>query len=111
MNWISDEIAIGDWRDASDAELLRRESIWSMLSLIGRLVGRTPESLGVQRVEIYPLLDGPGDDLISLNRAVDLLAKLVAEGPPVFVHCQAGRSRSAAVVAGYLMKSRGLSAK
>jgi hypothetical protein len=34
MDWITDEIAIGDWRDAQNAELLSQESIWSILSLV-----------------------------------------------------------------------------
>ena len=110
MDWITEEIAIGDWRDALDADLLRGESVWSVLSLIGKLVGRSAESRGVQRVEVFPLQDGPGDDPARFARAVDLLARLVAEAPPVFVHCRAGRSRSAAVVAAFLMQSRGLSA-
>jgi protein-tyrosine phosphatase len=111
MDWITDEIAIGDWRDALDADLLRCECVWSVLSLIGKLVGRTAESLGVQRIEVFPLQDGPGDTSARFARAVELLARLVAEGPPVFVHCRAGRSRSAAVVAAHLMRSRGLNAE
>ena len=93
MDWITDEIAIGDWRDAVDADLLRRECVWSVLSLIGMLVGRTADSLGVQRLEVFPLQDGPGDDAGRFSRAVELLTRLVQEGPPVFVHCRAGRSR------------------
>jgi hypothetical protein len=111
MNWITDEIAIGDWRDAQDSELLNRECIWSVLSLIGLLAGRTPAALGVERLEVFPLHDGPGDNPQRFAQAVELLTRLVAEGPPVFVHCRAGRSRSPAVVAGYLIRSRGISAK
>ena len=48
MDWITDEIAIGNLRDAQDSELLKRECIWSMLSLISRLVGRSAASLGVE---------------------------------------------------------------
>lgn len=109
MNWITDEIAIGDWRDALDSELLQREGVWSILSLIGKLVGRTAESLGVQHVEIFPLQDGPGDDPKTFARAVEILGRLVQEGSPVLVHCRAGRSRSAAVVIAHLMQTRYLS--
>ena len=79
--------------------------------MIGMFVGRTAESLGVQRVEFFPLQDGPGDDPPRFARAVELLGRLLREGPPVFIHCRAGRSRSAAVVAAYLMQSKGLGAE
>ena len=110
MDWITDEIAIGDWRDAMNAELLRREGMMSILSLIGMLVGRSAESLGVQHVVVFPLLDGPGDNPERFARAVEHLTHLVKAGPPVLVHCRAGRSRSAAVVAAYLMISQGITA-
>jgi hypothetical protein len=110
VDWITKEIAIGDWIDAQDADLLRREGVCSMLSLIGRFVEQSAESLSVQRVEVFPLQDGPGDP-IRFGHAVDLLGELVAASPPVFVHCRAGRSRSAAVVVAHLMRSRGLNAE
>lgn len=105
MNWITEKIAIGDWRDAVNADLLRQEGIHSVLSLIGKLVGRSAESIGVQRLEIFPLQDGPGDDMKRFRRAVDLLSRMVSEGAPVLVHCRAGRSRSAAIVSAHLMHS------
>jgi atypical dual specificity phosphatase len=111
VDWITDEIAIGDWREAQNADQLRHECVWSLLSLIGMFVGRSAESLGVQRVEFFPLQDGPGDTPARFAAAVELLARLVHEGPPVLVHCRAGRSRSAAVVAGFLMRSCGWSAE
>lgn len=110
MDWITDEIAIDDLRDAQDAELLYREGVWTVLSLVGLFVGRSAASLGVERLEVFTLQDGPGDDLHRFGQAVDLLARLVAEAAPVLVQCWAGRSRSPAVVAGYLMRSKGLSA-
>jgi protein-tyrosine phosphatase len=80
-------------------------------SLVGLFVGRSPASMGVERLELFPLMDGPGDNPQRFAQAVDLLARLVTESPPVFVHCRAGRSRSPAVVAGYLMQARGLNAE
>jgi protein-tyrosine phosphatase len=39
------------------------------------------------------------------------LARLVAEQSPVLVQCHAGRSRSAVVVAGHLVRSHGVGAE
>src|SRR5262249_38954528 len=99
MGWVTEEIAISDHRRAADAELLQREGIASILSLVGTLVGRSASSLGVKQLEILPLMDGPGDNPRRFGMVVGVLARLVAQAPPVLVHCRAGRSRSPAVVA------------
>jgi hypothetical protein len=105
LDWITDTIAIGNFLEAEDAELLRKESINSILSLIGNLQGKSPDMLGVCRLEVIPLVDGPGNDPRRFRRCVDVLSELVSTAPPVLVHCQAGRSRSPIVVAGYLMRA------
>jgi hypothetical protein len=110
VDWITDRIAIGDYREAQDVELLRRCGFGSILGLIGTLAGRSLTELGVRQVEIVTLLDGAGNDMSRFRRAVDALARLAEEVPPVLVHCRAGWSRSPAVVAGYLMRSLGLTA-
>ncbi|OAI47682.1 hypothetical protein AYO44_09295 [Planctomycetaceae bacterium SCGC AG-212-F19] len=71
MEWITDEIAIGDLRDAQDCALLYWEDVWSVLSLVALLVGRTPASLGVERLEVFPLQDGPGDTPQRFAQAVE----------------------------------------
>lgn len=110
MDWITDTVAIGNLEEAQDAELLRQHSIRSVLSLI-RLPGANCTTSGeVQRTVVIPLIDGPGNDMRLVQRAVDALAELSREAPPVFVHCRAGRSRSAIIVAGFLMKSLGIEA-
>jgi|GEM_PF-6496058 len=45
-----------------------------------------------------------GNDPRLFRRAIENLADLVSTSPPVLVQCHAGRSRSAVVVAGYLIK-------
>lgn len=110
MDWITDTIAIGSRHETRDPGALRRASIRSVPGLISSLSGKSPADLGVERVEVVTLLDGPGNDLGRFCRAVDLLADLVAQAPPVLVHCRAGWSRSPAVVAAYLVRQQGLSA-
>lgn len=110
MDWITDAVAIGNYLEAQDADLLRREGVASALSLDRTLQGRAPAELGLREVEAVPLVDGPGNDPRLFRRAVDALEELVRRHPPVLVQCHAGRSRSAVVVAAYLMRSLGLGA-
>ncbi|HYT89863.1 MAG TPA: dual specificity protein phosphatase [Gemmataceae bacterium] len=108
MDWITETIAIGNYLDAQDAELLRREAIGSVLGLTRALEGVEAAALGVQGIRMVPLADGPGNDLRTFRLALAALAELLASAPPVLVHCHAGRSRAAVVVAGHLIATRGL---
>jgi protein-tyrosine phosphatase len=108
MDWITENIAIGNYVEAEDGDLLRKGSIRSILGLIRTLQGKEPADLGLTRIEVVPLVDGPGNDSRLFQCAVAALTELVQTAPPVLVHCQAGRSRSIVVVAGYLMKSLGI---
>jgi protein-tyrosine phosphatase len=106
MDWITEDIAIGNYLDALDLELIRSNSISSALSLDGTLYGKDSAEFGLKRIEVVRLDDGPGNDRRLFRLAVGHLTDLVREAPPVLVQCHAGRSRSAVVVAGYLIKAR-----
>jgi protein-tyrosine phosphatase len=108
MDWITSDIAIGDYREAQDITVLQRERIGSILGLIPTLRGEVPSALGVQRIEIRPLIDGPGNRFEDFREAVATLERLLAEAPPVLVHCRAGWGRSPVVVAGYFIRTRRL---
>jgi protein phosphatase slingshot len=110
VDWIDRDIAIGNYLEAKDAELLQKESIASALSLDGTLSGVQPESLNLKRIEVVRLEDGPGNDLRLFNLAINALDGLVRGSPPVLVQCHAGRSRSVVVVAAYLIKRLGIDA-
>jgi hypothetical protein len=107
MNWITENVAIGNYLEVVDVNLLRSERFQSALSLDGTLSGKIPGDLGLHRVEIVRLEDAPGNELRLFRLAVDTLVDLVDDAPPVLVQCHAGRSRSAVVVAGYLMVVQG----
>jgi protein-tyrosine phosphatase len=109
MDWITDRIAVGNYLEAQDAELLWREAIGSILGLLPQPEGFAPP--GAMPFRRIPLIDGAGNDLFTFRLAVDTLAALLAEAPPVLVHCHAGRSRSVVVVAGYLVRHGGMPAE
>ena len=111
VDWITDDIAIGNYLDALDTELIRRENIGSALSLDGTLYAKEPSQCGLQRIEVVQLEDAPGNEPRLYRLAVRCLTELVREAPPVLVQCHAGRSRSVVVVAGYLVTACGLAQK
>lgn len=106
MDWITDDIAIGNYLDAQDAALLQREGIRSVICLDRTLQGKNPADMGLKIIEAIPLDDGPGNDVRLFHRAVDALTHLRKNAGPVLVQCHAGRSRSAVVVAGHFMRTQ-----
>jgi len=98
MDKITDQIWIGNHQDAQSAEILRREGIRSILCLDGCLSQKSPEELGINKIEIVELIDGKGNSEGLFLRAVHLLQQLKAKHPPVLIQCHAGQSRSAAVL-------------
>ena len=100
MDWITDDIAIGNYLDAHDREQLSRHAVNSVLGLTEVLRRTDCEGLNLKAIEIVLLVDAPGSDPRMFRRAVDALTRLVHEARPVLVHCHAGPSRSIVVVSG-----------
>ena len=111
MNFITDDIAIGNYVEAHNAELLKSAGIRSILGLDGKLHRSQTKELGVERIEVFRFVDGPGNDPAIYRRVIDVLRDLVKQYPPVLVHCHAGRRRSPIIVAGYLMATQSLSSQ
>lgn len=101
MDWITEQIAIGNFRDA----LALPAGIDAVLCLKEDCCDE-----GQEDVEVFcvPLVDGPGNDPRGVGEAIRFIADVVDAGERILVHCHAGRSRSVAVVARYLMESRGM---
>ncbi len=103
MDWITDQIAIGNFLDAEslpdvvDAVLCLREDCCDSRTDVDALC--------------IPLQDGPGNNPCDIHDALDFIAEVVAAGQRILVHCHAGRSRSVVVVARHLMQSRGLTSQ
>jgi protein-tyrosine phosphatase len=105
MDWVTDQIAIGNRLEAGDAALLAGAGIRSVLSLDGTLRERQPSDLGLSDIASVSLVDGPGNSAFLFRLALEDLDRLLREAPPVFVQCHAGRSRSVVVVAAHLARA------
>ena len=105
MDWITEQIAIGNYLDAQDTALHKKHAIKAVLSLDGTLQPENASAMGLAEVASYRLIDGAGNDLRVVQFALHDLRRMILLNPPVLVQCHAGRSRSAIVVAAYLMNS------
>ncbi len=106
MDWITDTIAIGTYVEARNRPLLLGARIRSIICLDRAVCDPDEASLDVDDYEVVGLADGPGNDPRTFERAVNLVGSFSQQSPKLLVHCRAGRSRSAIVVAGYLMRDQ-----
>ena len=61
------------------------------------------ESLGVKFLQLHTADIFHSPTLDKLNQGVEFMKQIVAEGNTVYVHCKAGRTRSATLVGCYLI--------
>ena len=109
MDFITDQIAIGDAEDAADIVEMRNKGIRSVISLNGQLMGVSPDQLGLDALQAFSLGDGWMVDRTEFEQALKGLEQFAKTYSPVLVHCTEGRSRSVMVVAAHLMRSKELS--
>lgn len=99
MDWITQEIAIGNCDDAIRLDDLRTAGITGILSLTG-WPNNAHNRHGLHW-RCVGLIDGFGNEIARLQEAVWQLHELATRGT-VLVHCMEGVSRSPLVVASYL---------
>ena len=109
MNWITEDILIGNYLDAQDLKALGEAGVKSIIALNGVRYDLDYAGVGVQAVKVYDFIDGAGNAPQIFLRAVDTLLHYRRKSAPVLVHCHAGKSRSAILVAVHLMRDENLS--
>ncbi len=98
MDWVTDQIAIGDVDDAINKRGLERDGVTAILSLYGFPTPILDEPLVQCQVVLE---DGPGNSVELLHEALCTLDALLTNHR-VLVHCMEGVSRSPFVVACHL---------
>lgn len=101
MDWITEHVAIGNFRDA---EAVTAEQVDAILCLRPDCSCEERDDVDVLQV---PLIDGPGNSRADVVEAVEFVRDCAGAGDRVLVHCHAGRSRSVCVVAAWLIAKTG----
>lgn len=104
MDWITDDILIGNYLDAQNLEELRGAGVRSIVGLSGESYALPYGEYGVVKTKVYDFIDGAGNDPYVFLNAVDTLQHFRRTRGPVLVHCHAGKSRSAVLVAVHFMR-------
>lgn len=105
MDQVIPNLWLGDLPSALDAARLKESNIHSIVSVMRGRVS-VHETLIRYQINIDDTEDA--DVLSHLVAVISFIQKELEKGRGVLVHCAAGVSRSATVVAAYLMYSQGL---
>jgi protein-tyrosine phosphatase len=97
MDWITDNIAVGNFLDARNAS---KKELDAVLCLAPNCCTEDNDELDVLCIT---LLDGAGNNQRMIADAIDFIHDIVSNGERILVHCHAGRSRSVCMVARYFM--------
>ncbi|KAF9528366.1 hypothetical protein CPB83DRAFT_854486 [Crepidotus variabilis] len=105
MNEVVSKLWIGDLKSAMNVRQLKENGIFSVFSAMrGRIT--IHETFVRHQIQLDDSEDE--DILIHFLPAIHFIQAELDKGRGVLVHCQAGISRSATIVAAYLMYSRNL---
>ncbi len=99
MHRITDKIFLGDLSSSADEHFIGGNQITSVLNVCNHKNGNL--QAGVHYAHM-PMDDGPAATIHQLVAATRALDEMVNQGKTVLVHCLAGVSRSATVVALWL---------
>ena len=111
-NWwdeVDDDIVLGAFPFARDVEKLAAIGVRGVVNTCEEYCGPVE---GYQQHDIeqfrMPTVDFTHPSLEDVTAAVAFIETQVSRGRRVYIHCKAGRARSATVAICWLMKSRGI---
>ena len=111
-NWwdrIDETMIVGAMPMESDVPKMAAEGVVAVVNTCDEYAG--PEDAyaihDIRQLRV-PTVDFTHPTLASETKAVDFIEQETAGGGPVYVHCKAGRARSATVAMCWLLKNRGM---
>jgi atypical dual specificity phosphatase len=106
---IDEHVILGAMPFARHVPKLHAEGVRAVINMCDEYGGPIAEyeRLGITQLRI-PTVDFNPPELSKVRDGVEFIRQQAAAGNDVYVHCKAGRARSAAVVVCWLMAEKGL---
>lgn len=113
-NWwdpVDDQIVLGAYPFEADVPGLADMGVTSVLNTCAEYPGPAEQykRFDIEQCRV-PTVDFVHPTLASIEKGVEFIDRAIAKGGKVYVHCKAGRGRSATVVVCWLMKHKGMTA-
>lgn len=114
-NWydfITPHVIVGAFPFARDVERMANDGVKAVVNTCEEYPGPMTEydRFGIEQFRM-PTVDFTHPEFDDVCRAVEFVEQNVAEKKTVYIHCKAGRARSATVAICWLMKSQQISSK
>lgn len=111
-NWwdrIDETMIVGALPMESDVPKMAADGVVAVVNTCDEYAGpeRAYQKHGIHQLRV-PTVDFTHPTLETVTQAVDFIEKESAAGGTVYVHCKAGRARSATVAMCWLLKNRGM---
>lgn len=107
---VDEHVILGAVPFRSDVQRLHGEGVIGVINTCHEYGGPCLEYDRVGIVQLHlPTIDFTPPTLEDVQRGVDFIREHAASGRTVYVHCKAGRARSATIVACWLIASRSIS--
>lgn len=106
---IDEHVIIGAYPFGSDVASFEAERIRGIVNTCEEYAGPVQHyrRAGIEQLHI-PTIDFTSPTLADVEEGVAFIRKHASNGDTVYVHCKAGRGRSATVVVCYLIETRGM---
>ena len=111
-DWIDPHVILGALPLAKDVPILAAEGVGAVVNTCEEYAGPLAEYEKFGIVQLYiPTIDFTHPEFDDVCRAVEFVDAQIAKGRTVYIHCKAGRGRSATVAICWLIKSRQITAE
>jgi atypical dual specificity phosphatase len=110
-DFVDDQVIVGAYPFARDVAGLHQAGVRAVVNTCEEYPGPISEYSRLEIEQFYmPTTDFTHPRLEDVTKAIAFIERQVKQGHTVYIHCKAGRARSATVAMAWLIKHRGMTA-